>query len=111
MEERLIAVKCRLSKGIFSSERAFEVVLANGDLYTGPVPRHFCWNASGRPLGETEAIASEIDGWVAGRRVSSSVPPGQLAVEVPDGAVLAVRPEQVGARPTPISPPSVKTPA
>ena len=60
LENRLIAVKCQLSKGVFSSERAFEVKLANGELYSGPTPRHYCWNADGQLIGEKEAITSEI---------------------------------------------------
>ncbi len=90
-QEQFVAVKCKLSKGFFSSERAFEITLANGEPYSGPVPIHFCWTMEGKPLGSTEAMTEEIDGWVAARPLKAKVPEGQLAVEVPDGEAVAVR--------------------
>src|SRR5262245_4799135 len=105
MSERdLIALPCKLSRGVFSSERSFEVALANGEVYAGIAPRHFCWNAAGKLLGGDEATEDEVDGFVAAR-FAYEIDGTQVAVEVPDGAVLAVRPETIRQRPSPIVPP------
>ncbi len=103
-ERSLIALPCKLSPGIFSGERVFEVRLANGETYTSVAPRFFCWNESGVLVGETEP-EREIDGMVAARMVEE-LEDGQAAVEVPDGKVIAVDQAQVKRRPTPIIPPS-----
>jgi hypothetical protein len=103
-DRRFVALPCRLSRGIFSSERGFELHLANGELYSSLAPRHFCWNGSGKLLEEGEAEKETIDGFVAGR-VVRELEGDQVAVEVPDGEVLAVRKHQVRPRPTPIYPP------
>jgi hypothetical protein len=103
-ERILVAVPCLLSKGIFSSERVFEVTLANGETYQGIAPRHFCWNNSKKPLGETEAQDEEVSGLLAAR-VVEELDDDQVAVAVPDGKVLAVKKGQIRARPTPINPP------
>jgi hypothetical protein len=104
-ERDLIALPCKLSRGVFPSERSFEVELANGDCYTGLSPRHFCWNAGGKLLGDKEAATDgEVDGFVAAR-FAYEIDPSQQAVEVPDGKVIAVRTESIRRRPTPIVPP------
>jgi len=103
-ERTLVAVPCRFSKGLFSSERVFEVVLANGDIYEGVAPRHYCWNSSNQLLGETEARDEEVSGLLAAR-VVEELDDDQVAVVVPDGKVLAVKKGQIRARPTPINPP------
>jgi hypothetical protein len=103
-ENDLIALPCTLSKGFFSSERVFEVQLANGESYMNFAPRHFCWNAAGKLLGENEALDQDEAGFVAAR-INYELSGDQLAVEVPDGTVLAVRKSQIRVRPTPIMPP------
>ncbi len=104
----LVAVKCKLSQGLFSSERAFEIVLANREMHSGPVPLHYCWNAEKKPLLDSEATSHEIDGYIAARIVDD-LGADQVAVEVPDGEVLAVRRDQTAARPTPILPAAATT--
>jgi hypothetical protein len=105
MAERiLVAVPCRFSKGFFSSERVFEVTLANGETYVGVTPRHYCWNRSNKLLGKSEAQEEEVSGLLAAR-VVEELDGGQVAVVVPDGKVLAVKKRQIKARPTPINPP------
>jgi hypothetical protein len=99
------AVRCKLSRGIFSSERAFEITLANGETYSGPAPIHFCWNDAGQPLTLTEAIDEEIDGWVAARPLKQQLPGDQVAVAIPEGESLAVRTSQVRDAWTDIVPP------
>jgi hypothetical protein len=110
MSERvLVALPARLSKGIFSSERVFEVKLANGKSYISVAPRHFCWNAEGQLLGETEAEDKEIPGFIAAR-VVEELDDSQWAVEVPDGEVLAVKKADMRPRPTRITPPRASNP-
>jgi hypothetical protein len=106
---QFVAVRCKLSRGLFSSERAFEVTLANGEKYSGPAPIHFCWNDTGKPLDQNEAIDEEIDGWVAARRLRQQLPGDQVAVEVPDGEAVAVRRSQVRDAWTEILPPTPAT--
>lgn len=103
-DRTLVAIPCSLSPGMFSSERVFEVKLANGDTYKGVSPRHFCWTKDRRIVGDrTPPEAAE--GFVAARIVDE---PGddQFAVEVPDGEVLAVWKKDIQQRPTVIAPPS-----
>ena len=105
--QEFVAVKCKLSKGLFSSERAFEITLANNETYSGPVPIHFCWNGKGKLLGRGEAIDAEIDGWIAARPLREQLDDGELvAVEVPDGGAVAVRRQQTKKAWTPILPPT-----
>jgi hypothetical protein len=101
----LVALPCSLSPGALSGERVIEVKLADGRIYTSLVPRYFCWNAAGQLVGENEPSA-EIDGMVAARRVDE-LDDTQVAVEIPDGKVIAVDRSQIRPRPTPIKPPSV----
>jgi hypothetical protein len=108
-QNQFVAVRCKLSRGLFSSERAFEVTLANGEKYSGPAPIPFCWNDAGQPLNDREAIDREIDGWVAARPLRRQLPGDQVAVEVPDGEALAVRKAQVRDAWTDILPPTPAT--
>jgi hypothetical protein len=86
-QSQFVAVRCKLSKGLFSTERAFEVTLANGELDSGPAPVHFCWTDAGKPLGRGEATHGEIDGWVAARPLRRRLDGDQVAVRLPDGEV------------------------
>lgn len=103
-DRTLVALPCKLFPGAFSGERLFEIKLANGDSYSSLAPRHFCWNAAGRLVQETEPTA-ETDGMIAAR-VVAELDDGQVQVEVPDAEVIAVDRSQVRPRPTPIVPPS-----
>jgi hypothetical protein len=100
----LVALRCKLAPGMFSSERVFTVVLADGTEHRGIAARHFCWNADGVPVGPREP-AEEAEGMVAARIVRE-VDISQVAVEVPDGEVIAVEEKNVVDRPTKIHQPS-----
>ncbi len=100
---QLVALPCKLAPGGFSGERVFEVELANGEAYRGLAPRPFCWNGQGRIVGAGEP-SGEVAGMVAAR-VVDELDDGQVIVEVPDGAVIAVDPALVKPRPTDIRPP------
>jgi hypothetical protein len=106
----LVALRCKLAPGMFSSERVFTVVLADGTEHRGIAARHFCWNADGVPVGPREP-AEEAEGMVAARIVrevdiSQEEDISQVAVEVPDGEVIAVEEKNVVNRPTKIHQPS-----
>jgi hypothetical protein len=100
---KLAAIPCKLFPGMFRSERVFEVRLANGEVYRGIAPRHFCWNALGRIVAEDEDTNGG-DGKVAAK-VLYVLDGDQVAVEVPDGEVLAVPAGQIVRRPSEIRPP------
>jgi len=104
MARRLVAVKCKLFQGIFPSERYFEVVMANGEKHRGVSPRHFCWNSQGFLVQEEEPTDG-VAGFIAAKLIVFDLPKGLLAVEVPDGEVLATSKEIVTERPTEIFPP------
>jgi hypothetical protein len=93
---------------MFSSERVFTITLADGKEYRGIAPRDFCWNDNGQLVGEKEP-SEEADGWLA-VKVIEEQEDGQVIVEVPDGAVLAVPRPAVQRRPTPIRPPRAPEP-
>src|SRR5262249_42958435 len=80
-----------------------------GQTYVGLAPRYFCWDASGKLVGE-KAPLGEVPGLVAAKLVDE-LDGRQVAVEVPDGTVLAVKEEQVKDRPTPILPPGHRSTA
>jgi hypothetical protein len=89
---------------MFSSERLFEVTMANGEVHRGLAPRHFCWNRQGTVIAEDETTDG-VEGHLAARIVDR-LPGNQVAVEIPDGEVIAVRESQVVQRPTEIQPPN-----
>jgi hypothetical protein len=93
---------------MFSGERLFTVKLANGADYHGIAPRHFCWNERGEIVGEYEPTR-ENEGKIAAR-VVDELEDGQVAVEVPNGEVIAVDRSDVVKRPTVIRPPTPTPP-
>jgi hypothetical protein len=106
---RHVAIPCKITPGVFSSERFFTVELADGTTHKGLSPLDFLWDASGKPLkNEQVAPAVEPSGFVAAR-VVDVLPGDQVAVEVPDGEVIAVRRDIIRERPTRIVPPGVGT--
>jgi hypothetical protein len=104
---RLVAIPCKLLPGLFSSERVFVVKMADEKDYTGTAPIHFCWNAEGKPLS---GPPKEEDGLVAGKGIDE-LDEQQVAVEVPDGEVIAVDAKSIKPRPTEIRPPSPLAPS
>jgi hypothetical protein len=108
-KSEFVAVRCKLSKSLFSSERAFEVTLANGEKYSGPAPIYFCWNKDGELLRANEVTEGEVDGWVAARPLEYPLEGDQVAVEVPDGEALAVQKSEVRDAWTEIAPPTRAT--
>ncbi len=102
----LAAIPCRLSASVFSGDCVFTVALANGEQYESASPRHFCWGGSGILIEDDTALPREsnVPGFIAVKVVD--LPGSDIAiVEVPDGEVIAVSSQHVGARPTQIQPP------
>lgn len=106
--KNLIAVESCLEGGVFSSERVFEVTLADGTVHAGIAPRYFCWDKHNKPV--TEKSAQEKGPGLVAARVVEELADDQVAVEVPDGEVIAVRKSRVRERPTEVipSPPGAK---
>ena len=104
----LVAIPCKLAPGLFSSERVFTVQLANGEPYKGIAPRHFCWNEYGQLVGEN-GPGQQAAGMVAAKFVED-LEGDQVAVQVPDGEVVAVVKASVRSRPTEIRPPNAQSP-
>lgn len=106
---KLIAIPCKLSPGMFSSELVFTVTMADGHHYQGIAPRHFCWNSQDELVAEGE-VTEEVDGKVAAKIVEEELEGAQVAVEVPDAEVIAVPTEEILKRPTEIKPSHYSTP-
>lgn len=104
-ERDLVALPCKLSRAAFSTERGFDVVLANGQVYGGIAPKHFCWTKEGVLIEGDEATEGEVDGFVAAKRLDQIDETDQFLVEVPDAMRVVVRASQIVKRPTKIVPP------
>ncbi len=105
---KFVAVRCRISKGLFTTERAFTITLANGEKHSGPAALDFLWNLKGERLGRGDALGGEVEGLVAARELlGAEVPAGMIAVEVPDGEAIAVKAADVTKAPTEITPKAV----
>jgi hypothetical protein len=99
---RFAAVECTLAPGVFACERFFKVKMANGEDYYGIAQDLYCWNEQGQIVGSREPVG-QAPGKVAARIVDvEDLPEGQVAIEVPDGKVIAVGKHQIGPRPTEI---------
>ena len=96
---KLIAIECKISRGVVSDERAFEITMADGTPHEGVAPFYYFWDQEGKALGpndlesDDEAIAK-----IAARRVD--VRGKVVIVSVPDGAVVPVDVKTVFDRPT-----------
>src|SRR5947208_863600 len=95
---KTIAIRCKLMPGMFNSERVFEIKMANGENYRGVPPAHFCWDENDRLIGE-ESEPIEESGKIAAR-IIEQLDEGPLAVEVPDGEVIAINENEALERPT-----------
>lgn len=54
---------CKLSDAAFSGEKLFDVILANGEPYTGLASSHHCY-VGGRPVKHREKVGKGADGMV-----------------------------------------------
>lgn len=101
-QSRLGAVPCRISSGVVSDERAFEITTYSGSIHVGVAPVHYFWDTDGKELNDaTPADDDTIGGLVAARVLGHH---GDMkVVAIPDGSVIEVRADQVSDRPREVS--------
>jgi hypothetical protein len=89
-------VKCRVSRGGFSSERVFRVRLANGAEHVGAAPVDYFLTEQGERLSPDEPgqRGTQVAGWLVGRLVREE-PGGNALVSVPSGEVLLLPGEAI----------------
>jgi hypothetical protein len=87
MSGTLIAVRCRISRGGFSSEFVFHVTMASGVDYVGAAPVEYFFDEQQSPLPPDQPPKGMILlGFVAARVVEQTN--GTVLVSVPSGEVL-----------------------
>jgi hypothetical protein len=90
-----VTLPCSISRGAFSGELHFEIVLSNGDHHIGLAARRYFWTRDGRSLTVDEPAPGEkIDGQVAAR-VLEFVSAEVALVSIPDGEVVTVAKDQI----------------
>ncbi len=99
-QTRLIALPCRISQGVVSDERVFEITLTDPRApYASVAPVHYFWNAHGERLRPDEPTNdTEIEGKIAARLLERQN--GVALVSIPDGCVIEVKAESLQERPT-----------
>lgn len=96
---RLIALRCKIIRGVVSDERAFEIALADGRPYSGVAPVHYFWDVHGGRIPDNVPVSEqEVAGKVAARLLETEN--GTALVSIPDGAVVPVTVDQVVDRPS-----------
>jgi hypothetical protein len=98
---RLVALPCKISRGIVSDERAFEIELSGKRCHVSVAPAHYFWNEKNVPLGKDEPSGDqEINGKIAARLLEHQN--GTALVSIPDGNVVSVEVGAISERPTEI---------
>lgn len=83
------ALPCKISRGGFSDERVFSIILDSLN-YAGVASRRYFWTSDQEALPEGEPpIGQEIVGIVAAHVIETR-PDGTALVSVPDGEVITV---------------------
>jgi hypothetical protein len=84
------ALRCKISRGAFSSQRVFKLQLANGDEYVGIGPSHYFYNDKLQRLPKNEpAEEVSIDGFVAARILSEDDQP-KVLINIPSGDFITI---------------------
>jgi hypothetical protein len=97
--ENLVAVRCRITRGGFSSERVFRVTLTDSTEYVGAAPAEYFFDEFEKPLPPDQPPRGVTKlGVVAGRVVGGEGQDGVL-VSVPSGEVLKIDPRQIAGSP------------
>lgn len=89
-QERVVFVRCKLSRGNTSADRIFRIdAPGGGDLY-GSAPLHYCYTPARTRLKPTEATTNnETEGMVVGVQIRE-VPGGLTRVHMPNGDIYEV---------------------
>jgi hypothetical protein len=100
VNESLVALRCRISRSGFPSEKVFRVTLASGAENVGAAPATYFFGEDRRPfpIDQPTQRMVRVPGFVAARIVERK-PDGALLVSVPSGDVLLVRPDETTAYP------------
>jgi len=94
--ERVVFVKCRLSRGSFPTEAAFRLEAPFGGEYLGAVPLHYCYTPDRANIPPGKLSESEIEGRVVALVVGASPDAGNvIRVQLPDGDVYEVSRDEI----------------
>jgi hypothetical protein len=96
----LVALRCRITRGGFSSERVFRLTLADGAEHVGAAPVDYFFTEAKAPLPKDQPAerATSIPGYLAAR-VLSNGPQEAFLVSLPSGDVLRVNASEVSSYP------------
>lgn len=96
---RLIALPCKIIRGVVSDERAFEIAIVDDSSHPGVAPVHYFWDDhGGRIADDVPTRDDEIIGKVAARLLERSK--GTAIVSIPDGSVVPVKADHIAPRPS-----------
>jgi hypothetical protein len=85
---RLLAIRCKISRGGFSGERVFDIAIANIS-HSGVGSRIHMWNLDQTPVDKGEPpLGQKIDGLIAVRVLSQDAV--TATVSMPDGEVIDI---------------------
>ena len=87
---RLTAIACKISEGVVSDERAFEIELADGNLHGGVAPVYYFWNQDGHRIGLRADSRRGNPGEEEAARLLERQN-GTAMVSIPDGSVVRVQ--------------------
>jgi hypothetical protein len=95
----LVAIKCTISRGGFSSERIFQITLTSGVDHVGAAPVEYFLGLDLQRLAPSDpARGADIEGFVTGRLSENE--DGNCLVSVPSGDVLSVPESDIQTHPT-----------
>lgn len=96
---RMIAVRCRVSRGAFSDELVFEIdQTGDQNAYIGAASRQYIWNEAKQHFKPDEPAEGEsVPGLVAARQLGSR--DASILVAIPDGEVIQVEKRLLADRP------------
>lgn len=81
---RVVFVKCLLSRGVFPAEAAFRVAAPGGGEYLGAVHLGYCYTR-GRKAVSPAHLDRPLDGLVVGLTITPISDDGVTRVHLPDG--------------------------
>jgi hypothetical protein len=85
----LVALACRITSGVFSSEMVFEIRLADGTVHQGVASRRYFFTTAGKPMAAHEPIGDqEVEGLVLAQVLQKHG--DRVLVSIPDGEVVTV---------------------
>jgi hypothetical protein len=93
----MVLVACLIESGAFSGVRVCRLRLADGTVYSGVAPVHYCLDRERRVFSRDQPQSGHrIDGYVVAFLVANGTE--QATVELPNGEAVAVRASHVPYR-------------